>query len=338
MKLEPRKVFVIAEAGVNHNGSLKLAHQLVDAAAQAGADAVKFQTFTSDLLVNRTAERAAYQKKGVGAGSQADMLRPLELKNEEFRELARHCRDIGIEFMSTPFHKEAADLLAPLVRRFKIGSGDLTDIPFLEYVVAMGKPMILSTGMSDDREITDALKVVRRHKIPVILLHCTSLYPAPFDTANLRAMQSLHSNFGVPVGYSDHTLGLAIPAAAVALGAVVLEKHFTLDRGMKGPDHAASLEPDELRTMVAMIRQVETALGDGVKRVMPGEEETRLIARKSLVARRNLPAGTALTPDMVSVKRPGTGIPPGALAQVMGRTLRKDVKADETLRWDTLSV
>lgn len=336
VKIETQKVFVIAEAGVNHNGSLELAHRLVDVAAEAGADAVKFQTFTADLLANGTAQRAPYQQKEVGAGSQVDMLRRLELKNEEFVELASHCQKIGIEFMSTPFHKEAADFLAPLVQRFKIGSGDLTDIPLLEHVSGMRKPMILSTGMSGHQEIAAALKVVCGRGFPVTLLHCTSLYPAPYDTVNLRAIQSLRDDFGVPVGYSDHTLGLAIPAAAVAFGATVLEKHFSLDRGMQGPDHAASLEPGELKAMIETIRQVETALGDGIKRVMPGEEATRAVARKSLVARRNLSAGTVLTLDMVAVKRPGTGIPPAALGKVIGRTLSKDVKIDEPFGWDIL--
>ncbi|MBI4423410.1 MAG: N-acetylneuraminate synthase [Elusimicrobia bacterium] len=329
-------VFIIAEAGVNHDGSLEQAHRLVDAAVESGADAVKFQTFTAELLANGAAPRAPYQQREVGAGSQVEMLRRLELEDKAFVELAAHCSRAGIEFMSTPFHKEAADLLEPLVRRFKIGSGDLTDIPLLEHVARKGKPLILSTGMSGNDEIERALKAVAGSGVPVSLLHCTSLYPAPFDTVNLKAMAGLRARFGVPVGYSDHTLGLAVPAAAAALGAAIVEKHFTLSRALKGPDHAASLEPAELRTMVEMIRQVEVALGDGVKRVMPGEEATRAAARKSLVARRDLPAGTTLGPDMVAAKRPGTGIPPADLAKVLGRTLRRDVKADEPLGWDFL--
>lgn len=331
-----QRCFVIAEAGVNHNGDLALAHKMIDAAKAAQADAVKFQTFEADKLASAAAPRAAYQERNAGAGDQISMLRGLELRPEWHRELAAHCADAGIEFMSTPFHKEAADLLRPLVRRFKIGSGDLTDAPLLAHVAAMGKPVILSTGMATEDEIQVAADLVRRSGVPLTLLHCTSLYPAPFDRVNLLALETLRRRFSLPVGYSDHTPGIAVPVAAAALGAAVLEKHFTLDRGLPGPDHAASLEPGELRAMVESIRQVESALGDGVKRIMPGEEAIRQVARKSLVAADDLENGVVLTRSMLASKRPGTGISPADIDKVAGRRLARAVKRDETLTWEML--
>lgn len=333
---ENGRVFIIAEAGVNHNGDVGMAHRLIDAASLAGADAVKFQTYSTELLVNPTAETAPYQRTADCGTSQARMLRDLELPPTAYAELAAHCADSSIEFMSTPFHAEAADLLAPLVRRFKTSSGDLTDLDFLRHVSRLGKPMIVSTGMSSDDEVRLAVDAIRPSGVHLTLLHCTSLYPAPFESVNLRAMVHLRTAFGVPSGYSDHTSGISVATAAAALGATVIEKHFTLDRTLPGPDHAASLQPAELRTMVEFIRQVEASLGDGAKRPMPGEDATQRAARKSLVANRHLKAGTVLEKDMLSAKRPGTGIPPSELARVLGRRLSRDVQADELLGWESM--
>ena len=329
-------VFIIAEAGVNHNADLTLAHRLIDAAREAGADAVKFQTFEAEKLAAKSAPRAAYQELRSGAGDQVSMLRGLELRPEWHAELAAHCGDAGIEFMSTPFHSEAADLLRPLVRRFKIGSGDLTDSSLLEHVAAMGKPLILSTGMSTEKEIAAAVDVLSRRGAEVTLLHCTSLYPAPFEAVNLSAIATLRKRFALPVGYSDHTRGIAVSIAAAALGAVVIEKHFTLDRALPGPDHAASLEPKELVQLVESIRAVECAMGDGVKRIMAGEDAIRRVARKSVVAAADLEAGQVLTRSMLAVKRPGTGISPFDIVKVVGRRLGRAVKWDEVVTWDML--
>jgi len=327
------RCFVIAEAGVNHNGSLDLAVRLVEGAAKAGADAVKFQTFSADALVGQGVEKAAYQKASTGAGDQRSMLKALELSREHHVVLAGRCKELGIEFMSTPFDESALRFLADLgIRRVKIASGELTNKPFLEQAARVGLPLILSTGMGTSAEIAEALGWIRAAgSPPLTLLHCTSNYPAAFADVNLMAMRGMAQEFGLPVGYSDHTSGITVSPVAVALGASVIEKHFTLDRHMEGPDHAASLELDELAAMVSAIRDVEAALGDGIKAPRPSELPVRSLVRRSVAARRPLAAGRVLTRDDLAMLRPGTGIAPRDLESVIGRRLARDVAGGEIL-------
>lgn len=325
-----RPCLVIAEAGVNHNGDMALAHRLIDAAVAAGADAVKFQTFEAGRLVAPDAPRAAYQRANTGDdGPQHAMLRALELPRAAHGDLLAHCREAGILFLSSPFDAEAADFLVALgVPALKIPSGEITNLPFLARCAGYGLPLILSTGMADLGEVAAALDTLERAGDPeVVLLHCLSNYPADPAEVNLRAMATLEAAFGLPTGFSDHTLGIAVPTAAAALGAVVVEKHFTLDRTMPGPDHRASLEPDELADMVSAIRTVEAALGDGRKRCRAGERDTRAVARRSLATARAVPAGTVLRAGDLTALRPGTGLPPAFLAGVIGRRTVRDLPA-----------
>jgi N-acetylneuraminate synthase len=313
-----------------------LARRLVDVAAAAGADAVKFQTFDSRALVSRAAPKAAYQVETTGGEqSQLEMLRALELDAAELAALAAHCARRGILFFSTPFDEASADALEALgVPLFKIASGEITNVPLLRHIAAKRRPVILSTGMATLGEVETALGALRAAgDPPVALLHCLSAYPAPVAEMNLRAMDTLRERFGCPVGLSDHTLGLPIALAAVARGARILEKHVTLDKTLPGPDHRASLDPDELSALVAGVRAIEAALGDGVKRPMPSELDTMRVARRSLVAARPLKIGERLTAEAVAVKRPGTGIPPTELERVLGRRLLRAVEADEVLEW-----
>ena len=314
-------VFVVAEAGVNHNGDLKIARALIDVAVEAGADAEKFQTFRADHLVTPDAPKAEYQLKTTNdAESQFEMLRRLELSADAHRELQSYCHARGIIFLSTPFDEEAVDLLDELgVPAFKISSGDLTNSPLLEHVASKGKPVILSTGMSELSELIEAVSVLNTAGCEnPLLLHCVSNYPAQPAEVNLRAMQTMRSAFDVPVGFSDHTEGIDVALAAVALGACVIEKHFTLDRTLPGPDHRASLEPAELRELVRSIRRVESALGSGRKVPAVSEIETAKAARRSLVAAREIPAGARLERDMVVMRRPGTGMSPATLNTLIG--------------------
>jgi len=331
--------FVIAEAGVNHNGSLDLAFQLVDAAIAAGADAVKFQTFIASELTTADAAKADYQKTTTGEQeSQLDMIKRLELSFDDFRKLKLYCDDQGITFLSTPFDLKSVDFLETLgMVAFKISSGDLTNDPLLRHVAAKGRPVILSTGMSDLDEVRDALAVLRAAgSDDVILLQCVTNYPAPAEDINLRAMLSMQSAFAVNVGYSDHTLGIEVALAAVALGACVIEKHFTLDKNLVGPDHRASLEADELKAMVAAIRKVEASLGSGEKVAAASEVRNAEVARRSIVAARDISAGTLITPAEIAFKRPGTGLAPRMAEQVVGKTARVDVKAGTLLTLDML--
>jgi len=321
---------VIAEAGVNHNGNLDMALQLVDAAAEAGADIVKFQTFKSEEVISPIAPKADYQVQTTGAlESQLEMVKKLELPAEAFRVIQRRCHECGIVFLSTPFDKGSVDLLESLgAVAFKIGSGEITNLPFLRYVAGKDRPLILSTGMSDLDEVAVAVQAVHdTGNRALILLHCVSNYPAAAASVNLRAMKMMEDGFDVPVGYSDHTEGITVPLAAAAMGACVVEKHFTLARNLPGPDHRASLEPAELAGMVRGIRTVEAALGNGVKRAAPEELNTAAVARRSLVAACDLRAGTLLTESMIAIRRPGTGLPPSALPQLVGQRLRQDVAA-----------
>ncbi|HXU71378.1 MAG TPA: N-acetylneuraminate synthase [Polyangia bacterium] len=326
-------VFVIAEAGVNHNGSVERALAMIDCAADAGADAVKFQTFHADALVSRGAAKAEYQVRATGdEESQLEMVRALELDEAAHRQLVAHCRARGIEFMSTPFDPESVALLVSLgVSRLKIPSGEITNPLLLRAVAATALPLIMSTGMSTLDEIEAALAVTGARE-RVTLLHCTTEYPAPIGEVNLRAMATMAARFGLPVGYSDHTEGIVVASAAVALGAVVIEKHFTLDRGLPGPDHKASLEPSELRAMVAAIRAVERALGRVEKAPTPSEVKNLVVARKSLVAARAIRRGERFTPENLTTKRPGSGISAMRYDEWLGREADRDYEADELIR------
>lgn len=322
--------FVIAEAGVNHNGDLDLGRELVRAAANAGANAVKFQTFSAERLVTPSAPKAAYQLERTDpAESQQGMLKHLELGKREHQELMKECERSGILFLSSPFDEQSADLLEELgVAAFKVPSGEITNLPYLRHLANKGRCMIVSTGMSDLDEVSTAVAAIRdAAQVPMVLLHCVSLYPAAAAGTNLRAMDTMRNAFGVPVGYSDHTEGFAVALAAVALGADVIEKHLTTDRRLSGPDHAASLEPAEFRTLVAAIRDVEAARGDGLKRPLSEEAETAAVARKSVVAAVDIPAGAVITRDMLSVKRPGTGLAPSRLESLIGQTARSAIEA-----------
>jgi N,N'-diacetyllegionaminate synthase len=330
-----KKVFVIAEAGVNHNGSLQLAKQLIDAAVDAGVDAVKFQTWKTELIVTRAAKQATYQEENTGIEqSQFEMLKKLELSYANFQELKKYCNKKNIMFMSTPDETESADFLFELQDIFKIGSGEITNLPYLRHIGQLGKTVVLSTGMATLGEIETAIEVLEQAGTPrtkLTVLHCTTEYPTPMNEVNLRAMQSIHAAFDVAVGYSDHTQGIEIAIAAVAMGASVIEKHFTLDRNLPGPDHQASLEPAELKAMVAAIRNLEIALGDGIKRLAPSEARNRPVVRKSLVASRPITAGDVFTSENLTTKRPGTGISPMRWDEFVGQTAQKDYHEDELI-------
>jgi N,N'-diacetyllegionaminate synthase len=335
----PDTVFIIAECGVNHNGSLEMAIELVEAAVAAGADAAKFQTFRSDALASAFAQKAQYQQVTTDAGeAQLAMLRRLELSEEAHRKLAAHSAARGIEFMSTPFDEGSCDLLSRIgLKRFKVGSGDLTNLPFLHHVASKGLPVILSTGMSTLGEVEQAIGALRgAGNAAISLLHCVTEYPAPVNELNLRAIGTLQRAFGLPVGYSDHTLGNEAAVAAVALGAVIIEKHLTLDKSLPGPDHRASADPPEFQSLVAMLRNVASALGDGVKQPAPSELKNRDIARRSLVTACALKAGTRLSRQLIAIKRPATGIQPADLEKAMGLTLKTDVAADTPITWEML--
>lgn len=331
-----QRALIIAEAGVNHNGDIDMAFKLIDAAAWAGADMVKFQTFQARNLVTRDARKAEYQERQTGVEeSQFDMLCRLELDDYSHRRLFAHCQDRGIGFLSTAFDTQSVDLLLELgVNWLKVPSGEITNLPYLRYIGAARKQVILSTGMADLDETRAAIKALEAAGTPrseITVLHCTTEYPAPMRSVNLRAMLTLQDTFGVRIGYSDHTQGIEVAVAAVALGACVIEKHFTLDRGQSGPDHQASLEPAELAAMVSSIRNVEIALGDGVKRASEVEFGNRVVARKSLVALRPIRHGESYSAENVTAKRPGTGLSPMLWDDVMGRVAPRDFKVDEMI-------
>lgn len=326
-------VFIIAEAGVNHNGSFELARKLVDEAKKAGVDCIKFQTFKTENLVSSGAEKASYQKESTGGGSQKDMLKKLELSYDEFIALKKYCDEVGICFLSTPFDFESVDFLDSIDMPFwKIPSGEITNYPYLVKLAKTGKPVIMSTGMCELWEIKEAIDVLKANGTTDIkLLHCNTEYPTPFEDVNLKAMDTLRAEFGLEVGYSDHTKGIEVPVAAVALGATVIEKHFTLDKGMEGPDHKASLEPDELADMVSSIRNIEVAIGTGVKAPSPSEKKNIAVARKSIVAKTHINAGDVLTEDNLTVKRPGSGISPMKWEEVIGTKAVRDFREDELI-------
>ena len=336
MKSQP--TLIIAEAGVNHNGSLEIAKQLIEVASVAGADLVKFQTFNADRMMISSASKAEYQLQTKSSReSQHEMIRKLELSLEMHEKLINHCEQCGIGFFSTGFDPKSIDLLVDLgLECFKIPSGEINNLPYLRHVGRYGKPIILSTGMARLGEIEAALEVLEASGTPrekVTVLHCNTEYPTPMEDVNLRAMLTIRDALGVAVGYSDHTLGIEVPIAAVTLGATVIEKHFTLDRNQPGPDHKASLEPDELKAMVSAIRNIEHALGDGIKRPSASETKNIAIARKSLVALREIQVGEAFTEENVGVKRPGSGISPMRWDEVLGKNAQRDFSTDELIEF-----
>ena len=331
-------VIVIAEAGVNHNGSIEIAKQLVDKAAEAGADFIKFQTFKSEKLVSKYARQADYQRRNIGKesdDSQLSMLKKLELSEEDHLELMDYCQKKGIKFFSTAFDLESIDYLHSLnLGLWKIPSGEITNYPYIKKIAGYGEPVILSTGMCELSDIKAAYKVLANNGIrkeQITILHCNTEYPTPYEDVNLRAMTALKDEFEVEVGYSDHTKGIEVPIAAVALGATVIEKHFTLDRNMEGPDHKASLEPDELNAMVSAIRHIEQALGSGHKTVSKSERKNITIARKSIVAACDIKAGEIFTEENLTVKRPGTGISPMRWEEVIGTKAIRDFEEEEII-------
>ncbi len=333
------KVFIIAEAGVNHNGSLELAMRLADAAAEAGADVVKFQTFKAANIVTKDASKADYQKETTGEGSsQYEMLRKLELSPSDHETLIEHCRRIGIRFWSTAFDLESVDFLHSLgLGLWKIPSGEITNYPYLRKIAGFNEQVIMSTGMSTEEDIRNALDALARNGQDldkVILMHCNTQYPTPMEDVNLRAIDTMRTKFGLPVGYSDHTQGIEVPVAAVARGAVAIEKHFTLDRNMEGPDHKASLSPSELKEMVTAVRNIEKALGSGEKRVSKSEAGNMAVARKSIVAARPIAKGETFTEKNLAVKRPGSGISPMRWEEIIGKKAIRDFKEDELIEID----
>lgn len=328
------RTLIIAEAGVNHNGSLDIAKELALKAKECGADIVKFQTAKLESLVSGSAKMAEYQKQNVGKEmSQQEMLKKLLLSYDDFIELADYCKKIGIKFLSTPFDLESIDFLDKLgCDIWKIPSGEITNLPYLEKIAMTQKDIILSTGMCEMYEIADALQVLEKNsKRNITILHCTTQYPTPFIDVNLKAMETLRKTFHYPVGYSDHTNGITVPIAAVAMGATVIEKHFTLDRTMEGPDHKASLEPVELKNMVDAIRDVEAALGNGEKKPAVSEISNRAVARKSIIAAKDIKKGELFTVENLTTKRPGTGINPMRWYEVLGTVAKRDFKEDELI-------
>lgn len=332
-------VYIIAEVGVNHNGDLDLAKRLVLKAVKAGVDAVKFQTFKTNKLVSKTTPKAKYQiKETKNNNSQFDMLKKFELSKKDHIKLIKFCNKNNIQFLSTPFDFNSVDLLEELnVPAFKIGSSDTNNLPLLEYIAKKSKPIILSTGMSKLNEVAEAVETIQKViENKLILLHCVSNYPTKYNEVNLKAMDTLKKAFNIPVGFSDHTIGTEIPIAAVSRGADVIEKHFTLDKNMNGPDHSASLEPDELKEMVQKIRNVEKSLGDGIKKPVESEKENIKASRKSVVLTQDIKKGEKISEKHISIKRPGTGIPPKYYEIVNGFKVQKNISAGTTLKWNDL--
>lgn len=331
--------FIIAEAGVNHNGDITFAKKLIDAAFEAGADAVKFQTFKAENIVTPTAEKAEYQKMTTGTSeSQYEMIKKLELSDADFWDLSEYAKNTGILFLSTPFDEESVDLLDEMgVPAFKIPSGEITNFPLLKKIALKSKPIILSTGMATLGDVEESVNYLKKYGAKeIVLLHCTTSYPAPITSVNLRAMETLQCAFQVPVGYSDHTEGITVPIAAVAMGACVIEKHFTLDRTLPGPDHKASLEPHELTAMVKAIRDVENALGNGIKGPNDEEEAIKKVARRSIVAKRDLKEGEILIEEDLAIKRPGTGIEPKYKDSIVHKKVMFSIKKDQVITWDMI--
>ncbi|PHS33937.1 MAG: N-acetylneuraminate synthase [Sulfurovum sp.] len=326
-------IFIIAEAGVNHNGDIKKAKKLIDIASKSGVDAVKFQTFKTELCISKNAEKANYQKETTGSNeTQFDMVKKLELSYHDFRALSEYCKTKNIVFLSTPFDFPSIEFLNSLgMEIFKVPSGEITNLPYLRHIGKLGKKVILSTGMADIGEIEDALDILidaGTRKDNITILHANTMYPTPMEDVNLKAMVTIGNTFDIPFGYSDHTLGIEVDIAAVAMGAVCIEKHFTLDKTMEGPDHKASLEPDELKAMVKAIRNIELALGSSVKKPSNSERPNMAIARKSIVAAKSIKKGDILTEENLSIKRPGNGISPMRWDKILGTVAQKDYDED----------
>ena len=331
-----KHVIIIAEAGVNHNGNYELAKQLVVKAKEAGVDYVKFQTAKPELVISQFAEMADYQKTNTGTQeSQLEMCKKIHLTFDDYKPLKAYCEEVGVKFMSTPFDMPSIDLLAEIGMDYmKVPSGEITNLPYLRKIAKLGMPVILSTGMSRIGEVEDALNILidgGMKREDIILLHCNTEYPTPYEDVNLKAMLTLRDTFGVRVGYSDHTKGIEVPIAAVAMGAEVIEKHFTLDHNLPGPDHVASLEPDELKSMVIAIRNIEKAIGSGLKVVSNSEEKNIKIARKSIIAARDIKAGEVFTEDNLTVQRPGDGVSPMLWDSVIGTKAIRDFVYDEPI-------
>lgn len=333
-----KKCFIIAEAGVNHNGDINIAKKLVDEAFEAGVNAIKFQSFKAESLVTKDAPKAKYQKETTRTGNQYEMLKKLELSYHEHIILKEYCEEKGITFISTPFDFESVDLLEKLdIPLYKISSGDLTNIPFLQYIAKLNKPMIVSTGMANLGEVERAVEAINScGNDNISLLHCTSNYPTDYKDVNLNAMITLKNSFKLPVGYSDHTVGIEIPIAAVAMGAKIIEKHFTLDKNMEGPDHKASLNPQELKQMVDSIRNIEKAFGDGIKKCNENEESTKKVARKSIVASRNICNGEIISYENITFKRPGNGLTPLFTEEILGKVAICDIDEDEFITFNNI--
>lgn len=334
-----KRIYIIAEAGVNHNGDMNTALQMIDAAKKCGCDCIKFQTFQTDALVTKSAKKAEYQVENTKSkDSQYNMLKKLELTYSDFGILKQHCEETGIDFMSTPFDEASVDLLEKLgVSVYKMSSGDITNKRLLEYVADKKKPIIVSTGMCTMEEVREAISWIEaRGNRDITLLHCTSNYPAPYDEVNMNAMLAMDREFPYPVGYSDHTKGIVIPVMAAAMGAVVIEKHFTLDKNMEGPDHKASLDITELADMVEAIRNVEKAKGDGLKQPMPSEVSTRDVARKSIILEQSQKKGHVLKMEDLKIKRPGNGIPPKFMEDLVGRVLKHDMDEEAVIDWEDI--
>lgn len=328
------KVFIIAEAGVNHNGDISIAKKMIDVAVEAGVDAIKFQTFKAENLVCKNAKKAEYQKITTGTNeNQFDMLKKLEITGKEHEELLNYCKKKNIFFLSTAFDLESIDLLNKLgMNTFKIPSGEITNYPYLRRIGKLKKKVILSTGMSNMQEVKDAVNVLKNNGTKnITVLHCNTEYPTPMECVNLKAMNTIRDELNVEVGYSDHTLGIEVPIAAVAMGAKVIEKHFTLDKNMEGPDHKASLEPDELKLMVKSIRNIEKAMGNGIKEITDSEKKNIKIVRKSIVASKNIFKGEKFTEENLTCKRPGSGISPMKWNEVINSIATRDYKRDEMI-------
>lgn len=327
-------VYIIAEAGVNHNGNVEIAKKMVGVAKESGVDAIKFQTFLAEKVVTIRSLKAEYQKKGITDGeSQLEMLKKFQLSQDEFILLKTYCKQMEIDFLSTPFDLESVDFLFQMgISQWKIPSGEITNLPYLIKIAETKLPIILSTGMATLDEVAEAVAILKKYGgTEITLLHCTTEYPAPFDEVNLKAMLTMRDEFKLPIGYSDHTMGIEIPIAAVAMGATIIEKHFTLDRTMDGPDHRASLEPDELEQMVCAIRHVEKAMGDGIKQTTQSEKKNIHVARKSIVAKNSISKGDLLTEENLTVKRPGNGISPMKWFEVLGSKALRNFEEDERI-------
>lgn len=331
------ETFIIAEAGVNHNGDKNLAYKLIDIAKESGANAVKFQTFKAEKGISKYTKMADYQKKNLGKeDSQIEMIKKLELSYKDFEDFKKYCDEKGIIFLSSPFDEESIEFLDKLVPYYKIPSGEIVNYPYLKLIAEKNKPIIMSTGMANLSDVEKALDTIYsiNQDAEIYLLHCTTNYPTPYEEVNLKAMITLKEAFKIPVGYSDHTLGIEVPIAAVAMGAQIIEKHFTLDRNLPGPDHKASLEPNELKAMVNAIRNIEKALGNGIKKPNKSEKEIEKVVKKKLIATRDIKSGETISEKDIAIKRSNIGLSPDFLEVIIGKKIIKNIKEDEGFTWE----